>query len=182
MKGRSSPIGLSFASNYQINIMDVIIESPKGSHEKYKYDANHRLFRLHKVLPGGFAFPFDFGFIPGTMGEDGDPLDVLALSEFTGFPGCVMDCRLIGCIQVQQGIGKKMIRNDRFLVVPEQSKVFENAISIEDIPSTLIMEIETFFTSYIQAEGKEIKLLGNLNAAQAVHHLAKTPHGQTLAS
>lgn len=148
--------------------MDIVIETPKGSRIKYKYDENHRLFRLKKILPEGLVFPFDFGFIPGTKGEDGDPIDVLVISEFQGFPGCLMDCRILGCIQAEQSSGGKKIRNDRFLAVPEQSGVFENAISIEDIPSTIITQIGDFFINYMKGEGKKLDLLGNLNAAQAI--------------
>lgn len=148
--------------------MDIIIETPRGSGIKYKYEERFQLFRLLKPLPSGFVFPFDFGFIPGTRGEDSDPFDVLSISEFTGFPGCIMDCRIIGCLEVEQTAGKKTISNDRYLAVPEQSRVFENAISIEDIPSTIIMEIESFFVGYIKAEGKDIKITRRLNAAQAM--------------
>jgi inorganic pyrophosphatase len=148
--------------------MDIIIETPKGSRIKYKYDETFRLFRLKKILPAGLTFPFDFGFFPGTKGQDGDPIDVLAISEFQGFPGCIMDCRVIGCIQAEQSKEGEMIRNDRFLAVPEQSGVFENAISIEDIPSTVISEIESFFVNYMREEEKAFNLLGNLNAAQAM--------------
>ncbi|MEO5563220.1 MAG: inorganic diphosphatase [Chitinophagaceae bacterium] len=151
--------------------MDIVIETPKGSRIKYKYDENHKLFRLKKILPAGLVFPFDFGFIPGTKGEDGDPIDILIISEFQGFPGCLMDCRIIGCIQVEQTFEGKTIRNDRFLGVPEKSAVFENAISIEDIPSTIITQIEAFFVNYMEGEGKSILLLGNLNASQAIHEL-----------
>lgn len=154
--------------------MDIIIETPKGSRIKYKYDENFSLFRLNKILPAGLVFPFDFGFLPGTKGEDGDPIDVLVISEFQGFPGCMMDCRIIGCIQVEQVKGGEMLRNDRFLAVPEQSSVFENAISIEDIPSTLITEIEAFFSNYMKGEGIEFHLLGNINAAQAMAALNLT--------
>jgi len=155
--------------------MDIIIETPKGSSEKYKYDEALRLFRLHKTLPAGLVFPFDFGFIPGTQGDDGDPLDVLVISEFRGFPGCIMDCRIIGCIEAEQFQEGTKLRNDRFLAVPEQSRVFENAISIEDIPFTLITEIESFFVNYMHGEGKEFHLLGNLNASQAISLLNKVP-------
>lgn len=148
--------------------MDIIIETPKGSTVKYKYDEAHRLFRLKKTLPAGMVFPFDFGFIPATKGQDGDPLDVMALSEFQSFPGCLMDCRIVGCIQAEQSKGEEKIRNDRFLAVPEQSVVFENVISIEDIPSTIIAEIESFFINYLKSEGKELQLPGNLNASQAI--------------
>lgn len=86
--------------------MNLIIETPKGSSEKYDYDTQHHLFKLHKILPAGMVFPFDFGFIPGTKGEDGDPLDVLVISEFESFPGIMIDCRIIGCIKAKQ-IDKK---------------------------------------------------------------------------
>lgn len=153
--------------------MDIIIETPKGSAVKYKYDEDRRLFRFKKTLPAGMVFPFDFGFIPGTRGDDGDPIDVMVLSEFQGFPGCIMDCRIVGCIQAEQSAGDEKVRNDRFLAVIEQSGVFENVISIEDIPSTIISEIESFFINYLKGEGKELKLLGNLNAAQAIILLNK---------
>ena len=157
--------------------MDIIIETPKGSSEKYKYDEVLRLFRLHKTLPAGLVFPFDFGFIPGTQGDDGDPLDVLVISEFQTFPGCIMDCRLVGCIEAEQFQEGAKLRNDRFLAVPEQSRVFENAISIEDIPSTLIIEIESFFINYMHGQGKEIHLIGNLNASQAISLLSNVRSG-----
>ena len=153
--------------------MNVIIETPKGSSEKYKYDENFRLFRLEKSLPAGLVFPFDFGFIHGTKGADGDPLDVLVISEFKSFPGCILDCRIVGCIEGDQLQDNITYRSDRFLAVPEQSIVFENVISIEDIPSTLVTEIESFFVNYMHGEGKALQLLGNLNASQAISLLSK---------
>jgi inorganic pyrophosphatase len=154
--------------------MDIIIETPKGSPVKYKFDERYRLFRLKKNLSASLVFPYDFGFIPDTKGEDGDPIDVLVISEFPGFPGCIMDCRIVGCIRAEQRSGDEMIQNDRFIAIPEQSAVFENVISIEDIPSTVIAEIESFFVNYMTAEGKEIHLQGNLNAAQAMAMLRVT--------
>lgn len=153
--------------------MNVVIETPKGSSEKYKYDETFRLFRLEKTLPAGLVFPFDFGFIHGTKGDDGEPLDVLVISEFKSFPGCIMDCRIVGCIEGDQRIEATTFRSDRFLAVPEQSIVFENVISIEDIPSTLITEIESFFVNYMHGEGKELNLMENLNASQAISLLSK---------
>lgn len=153
--------------------MNVIIETPKGSSEKYKYDENFRLFRLENTLPAGLVFPFDFGFIHGTKGDDGEPLDVLVISEFKSFPGCLMDCRIIGCIEGDQSQVATKYRSDRFLAVPEQSSVFENVISIEDVPSTLLSEIESFFINYMHGEGKELHLLGNLNASQAISLLTR---------
>ena len=151
--------------------MNIIIETPKGSREKFKYDQELHLFRLHKTLAAGLSFPFDFGFIPGTKGEDGDPIDAMVISEFNSFPGCVMDCRIIGCLKAEQSKNDKTIRNDRYLAVPEQTIVFENTLSIEDLTPTLLLEIETFLSTYMQLEGKEFMLLGKLNAEEAGYML-----------
>ena len=151
--------------------MDIIIETPNGSREKYKFDEGLQLFRLHKTLPAGLSFPTDFGFIPGTKGEDGDPLDVMVISEFKSFPGCVMDCRMIGCLRAAQVRQEKTIRNDRFLAIPEQTVVFENVLSLEELPPTLLMEIESFLTTCMQLEGKEFMFLGKLNAAETAAFL-----------
>jgi inorganic pyrophosphatase len=153
--------------------MDIIIETPKGSRQKYTYDKEVKLFRLKKVLPPGLVFPFDFGFIPGTQGEDGDPLDVLVLSEYQGFPGCVMDVRLAGCLQATQTTGKKPIRNDRFIGILEQSTIYDRIMSIEELPATLIDSIKLFFSTYLQAEGKSIQWGTDLNALLAMEKIGK---------
>src|SRR5436190_20703711 len=107
--------------------IDIIIETPKGSAEKYDYDPDLHLFKLKKILPEGMVFPYDFGFIPGTKGEDGDPLDIIVISEFHSFPGCIIKGKIIGGIKAEQSEKKrsdKMIRNDRFIAVPKVSKMF----------------------------------------------------------
>src|ERR1700743_868113 len=96
-----------------------MIESPKGTNQKFEFDPVQQRFRLSKILPAGLMFPFDFGMIPGTNGEDGDPLDMIVLDENGTFPGCLVECRLIGALQAEQTErdGRTM-RNDRFLGVP----------------------------------------------------------------
>ena len=98
-------------------------------------------------------------------------MDVMVISEYQGFPGCIMDCRIIGCMQVEQSAGKEKIRNDRYIGILEQSNLYEQITSIEQLPVQLMTEIELFFKNYIQAEGKEIKFLGQLNALQAMTQL-----------
>jgi len=154
--------------------MDVIIETPRGSAVKYKYEEEYNLFRLLRRLPAGLAFPYDFGFFPNTRGEDGDPVDVMVISEFTAFTGCVMDCRVIGCLEVEQKKGSKLIRNDRFLAVPELSEQYEQVISISDVPEALVSGIETFFKTYMEREGKEFRMGTRLNAALAMRNLGSS--------
>ena len=124
--------------------IEVVIETPKGSSQKYDYDPKTRLFKLKKILPQGMSFPFDFGFIPGTKGEDGDPLDVIVISEFPAFSGCLMDCRIIGGFKAKQSKeagSTKRIRNDRFIAIPQCSLFFEKIETVKDLPEKIIREL-----------------------------------------
>src|SRR4051812_40559441 len=84
------------------NCIHAIIETPHGSRNKYKYDKELDFFKLKKILPSGTSFPLDFGFIPYTEGEDGDPLDVLVITDFPTHPGCMVECRVIGILEAEQ--------------------------------------------------------------------------------
>src|SRR5260370_27297860 len=109
----ADPSVLSPRDKEDKQLFQVVIETPKGSSNKYACDPDHRVFELKKVLPAGMAFPYDFGFLPSTKGGDGDPLDVLVLMDETAFPGGVLKCRVIGVIEREQGNKKKKERNDR---------------------------------------------------------------------
>src|SRR6188768_486559 len=92
--------GASPSANQQT--INVVIETPRGSRNKFHFDEKLRQFSLKKVLPAGSAFPYDFGFIRGTKAEDGDPLDVLVLMDESAFPGCQVESRLVGVIEAEQ--------------------------------------------------------------------------------
>jgi inorganic pyrophosphatase len=146
----------------------VIIESPKGCGHKYDYDPDMKLFKLMKVLPAGMVFPFDFGFIPNTKGEDGDPLDVIVISEIKSFPGCCMDCRLIGAIKANQTEEDgETVRNDRFLAIPEVSQLFQNIQSTDQLPDGIIKQIENFFKNYNEEAGKKFEVIETVGAEEA---------------
>lgn len=145
----------------------VIVETPKGSAQKYDYDKKNKWFKLRKIMPAGMVFPFDFGFIPNTKGEDGDPLDIIVISELKSFPGCAMDCRVIGGICAKQTEEDKTVRNDRFLAIPEASQMFAEAKSIDDLPKEIIEQLENFFINYNEEEGKKFKPLKIINAKEA---------------
>src|SRR4051794_33647589 len=100
-------------------VVDVVIDTPKGSRNKYKYDPELRAFRLAHVLPAGSVFPYDFGSISGTRAADGDPLDVLVLNDEASFVGCVMSVRLLGGIAAKQTEKGRRVRNDRLIGVAE---------------------------------------------------------------
>src|SRR5689334_25279777 len=103
--------------------INVIVETPKGSHFKYKYDPESKNFIVYKALPEGLTFPYDFGFIPKTKGEDGDPLDILVFSEYSFLHKTTLACKILGAIKAEQSKDEnkkqKLIRNDRILVTPE---------------------------------------------------------------
>jgi inorganic pyrophosphatase len=147
---------------------DVVIETPKGSAQKYDYDPSSHFFRLKKNLPEGMVFPYDFGFIPGTKAADGDPLDAIVISEFRLFPGCIIRCRIIGAIaakQSEKNKSKKMIRNDRVLAIPDCSVIFDKMKTIKDLPKTFLPELENFFVGYNKIKGKKFKVIKELGVA-----------------
>jgi inorganic pyrophosphatase len=146
---------------------NIIIETPKGSPQKYKLDKKSGYFLLKKILPAGMMFPFDFGFIPGTKGDDKDPLDAFVISEFKSFPGCLIKCRLIGAILAEQSDKKETVRNDRYFFIPELSKQFSNVKTIRDMESREREEIEIFFTQYNKVEGKEFKIIKMVDPPKA---------------
>jgi inorganic pyrophosphatase len=156
--------------------IDVIIETPRGSVEKYDYVPNTPFFRMKKILPAGMVFPYDFGFIPKTKGEDGDPLDVIVISEFNSFPGVIMKCRIIGGIKAEQSEDKekkKMIRNDRFLAIPKCSNIFQNIEKMDELPKQITDQLEAFFTEYNKLEGKKFKALEKLGPREAQRLILK---------
>ncbi len=140
--------------------VNVIIETPKGSRNKYAYDGELAVFTLGGVLPAGAVFPFDFGFVPSTLGEDGDPLDVLLLLDESVPPGCLVKARLIGAIEAKQTEpdGKQM-RNDRLLAVALHAHTHQHIKSLEDLRDKLLDEIEAFFSDYHRQRGGRFKPL-----------------------
>src|SRR5215475_14505888 len=147
--------------------LNVVIDTPKGSRNKYKFDELHGQWRLSKVLPQGMAFPYDFGFIPSTRGEDGDPIDVLVLMDEPAFPGCVVSARLIGVLEAEQTEGGKTVRNDRLVAVVETPYNPAEFRSLEEVDRRRLDEIEHFFVSYNQMEGRQFKPLDRRGADHA---------------
>src|SRR5687768_2460693 len=120
----------------------VVIETPKASHNKYRYDDTLGLFLLDGVLPEGMSFPYDFGFLPGTRGDDGDPLDVLLLMDQPAFCGCVVPSRLIGVIEAEQTERDGTCgRNDRIVAVPVKSRVHGETRGLGDLDAQRVREI-----------------------------------------
>lgn len=140
--------------------VQVIIETPAGSRNKFSFDPDQGIFALKKVLPAGMTFPYDFGFLPQTLAPDGDPIDVLLLMDQPAFPGISVWARLIGVIEGEQIDGKTKIRNDRLVAVAEANHVYAKVKRLSDLPGRWIKELEDFFVNYHRLEGKRYRLLG----------------------
>jgi len=153
--------------------VQVVIETPKGSRNKYAWDREQQIFALKKVLPEGMAFPYDFGFIPSTEGDDGDPIDVLLLMDQPVFTGCLVKARLIGVIEGKQTEKGKSERNDRLFAVAESSHTHSNINSINDLNKDLLKELEKFLVNYHLNDGAEFKVLARKGPSAAVTCLEK---------
>src|ERR1700761_6276236 len=113
-------------------LLQVIVETLKGSRNKFSFDVDQEIFSLKKVLPAGMVFPYDFGFLPKTLAPDGDPIDVLLLMDEPAYPGCAVRARLIGVIEGEQLDGKKKVRNDRLVAVSEANHMYANVRKLKD--------------------------------------------------
>jgi inorganic pyrophosphatase len=141
------------------DIFKVIIETPKGSRNKFAFDPDEKTFALKKVLPAGMVFPYDFGFVPSTLAEDGDPIDVLVLMDEPAFPGCVVKVRLIGVIEGEQGNGKKTERNDRLVAVEVANHQWKHVDHLDQLGKQFVKELGQFFVNYHELTGKEYRVL-----------------------
>jgi inorganic pyrophosphatase len=141
--------------------VNAVIEAPRGSHIKFKYDEEQGLFVFEKLLPIGQSFPFDFGFVPSTLAEDGDPLDVLVLTEEPSFAGCLIHAQLRGVIEAEQTVNGETERNDRLIAVPLNTKSGEPVASLpEKVTMDFAREIAKFFIAYNELQEKDFKVLG----------------------
>jgi inorganic pyrophosphatase len=147
--------------------LNVIIDTPKGSRNKFSWDEKRELFELSGMLPTGAVFPYDFGFIPGTRGGDGDPLDVLVLMDEPAFTGCLVQARLLGVIEAEQTEKGETERNDRLIAVASKSPTSADLKSLSDLNAKLLEEIEHFFISYNEVKDKKFKPLGRYGPERA---------------
>lgn len=165
---QTKPFIKTLARQKESGDLHVIIDTPKGSRNKYKYDEDLGLFKLGGVLPAGAVFPFDFGYVPSTLGGDGDPLDVLLLLDEPAFVGCLVEARLIGVIEAEQTEKGETTRNDRLLAVAAASRAHKQARSLNSLNETLLDEIEHFFVSYNEIKNKVFKPLGRSGPQRAL--------------
>jgi len=156
-------------------LVQVIIETPAGSRNKFAYDPDQGIFALKKVLPAGMVFPYDFGFLPQTIAPDGDPIDVLLLMDEPAFPGCAVKSRLIGVIEGEQLDGKKKIRNDRLVAVADVNHMYANIRRAEGSSLQVARRGPEFLCELPRTEGKKYELLG-CKGQEVAFRLIKKAH------
>jgi inorganic pyrophosphatase len=140
--------------------IQAVVESPQGTRNKLKFDAERGTFRVSHVLPAGMSFPFDFGFIPGTRAPDGDPLDVLILMDAPAFPGCLVKVSLLGVVEAEQREHGKTVRNDRLIALAKGSTERGDPKRLRDLQPSLLDEIEAFFVEYNRLRDRTFTPLG----------------------
>jgi inorganic pyrophosphatase len=165
--GLANPTRLKPFDSDDKQMLRVVVETPKGSRNKFAFEPDEHIFELKKVLPSGMTFPYDFGFVPSTEADDGDPVDVLVLMDEPAFPGCALTCRPIGVIEGEQGEKKDKERNDRIVAVEQDAHSWADVKTIDDLGKQFVRELEEFFVNYHRLSGKQYRILGVKGPDQA---------------
>lgn len=137
-------------------VVDAFIEIPTGSQNKYEFDKEKGVFRLDRVLYSPMHYPTEYGYLEGTLAEDGDPLDILVLTTFPTFPGCVITSRVIGVLLMSDDKGQ----DEKLLAVPVDDPRFNEVKSLDDVAPHVLKEIEHFFQVYKDLENKKTTIEG----------------------
>jgi inorganic pyrophosphatase len=143
--------------------LDVIVEIPAGSRNKYEYDHERHLIRLDRRLFTATAYPADYGFVPDTLAQDGDPLDAMVLLADPTFPGCLVRVRVLGVFWMRDEAGA----DAKLLTVLEHDPNWDRAEDLGDLPGHLLSEIEHFFSIYKDLEPGKLSDVGGFEGAEA---------------
>jgi inorganic pyrophosphatase len=155
-------------------LIRVVVETPRGAAAKLAYDAKTHTFGYHRPLPVGTVYPYDWGFVPSTLGDDGDPLDGIVIHQAGSFPGVVIKCDLLGALHVKQkDPGGTIMRNDRFVFCPHKEDAPDEPVVADHVPSRLREEIEQFFLSSVLGTGKTVKFKGWQDAEEALRSIRR---------
>ena len=144
--------------------IEVMVEIPKGSRNKYEFDKKNKVIRFDRMLFSAVHYPSDYGFIPNTLALDGDPLDALILVWEPTFPGCVIEASPIGIFVMQDEKG----RDEKILCVPVGDPLWNHIKNLSEVPPHLLKEIEHFFSVYKDLEKKKVGIEGWKNKKEAL--------------
>ena len=155
------------------NCLYAVVETPRGSRAKLEFDPKLRAFTLAKPLLTGLTYPYDWGFIPSTEAEDGDPVDALIIHDAATYPGLVLRCKAIGILEILEMKKAKKERNDRIFVVPERSPFEADLTDIRHLPKRALKELEGFFEATNALEHKKLEFLGWHGPSKAIRVIKK---------
>jgi inorganic pyrophosphatase len=156
-------------------LVNAVVEIPAGGVNKYEYDKKLGVFRLDRPLYSPVHYPGDYGFIPSSLAEDGDPLDIIILAEQPTFTGCLVEARPVGLLEMlDQGV-----KDEKVLAVSSVNPRFAEVHDYEDLYSHVLREIEHFFSIYKDLEGKRTKMMG-WNAAETARQVIMASHQRYL--
>jgi inorganic pyrophosphatase len=147
-----------------------VIEIPQGSRNKYELDKPTGLIKLDRVLYSAVHYPAEYGFIPRTLHDDGDPMDILVLLKEETFPGCMIDARPIGVLHMLD----RGEPDDKILAVPLHDPYSQEYFDIADIPQHLLKEVAQFFVSYKELEGKKVEIVGWGKSEEAMRLIVRS--------
>ena len=145
-----------------------VVETPRGSRAKLKFEPKLRAFTLSKPLLAGLTYPYDWGFIPSTKAPDGDPLDVLVIHDAATYPGLVLTCKVIGVLEAEQTKKGKRERNDRLFAVPDRAPFEGDLKDVRRLPKRATEELEKFFQATDALEPEDLRFLGWHGPSRAV--------------
>ena len=136
--------------------VSAVVEIPQGSRSKFEVDKTSGLIKLDRLLYGSMHYPVNYGIIPRSLGEDGDPLDILVMTQAELFPGCLIDARVIGVMHMlDQGVV-----DDKIIAVASKDVTLSHIQKIDDLPPTYRVELDHFFEHYSELEGKKVTISG----------------------
>lgn len=150
--------------------VQMVVETPRGSGIKYKFDEGQGIFTVSRSLSAGVSYPFDWGFVPGTRSEDGDAVDALCLHAQASFPGAVLPCRCLALVSVDQMSSKGRVANPRLILAPDWEGA--NALEVDcTLSERAKAELERFFLNATLFTAKDVRILGWHDAAAAESYL-----------
>ncbi len=165
----------TFASN---DVFHVVVESPRGSVVKLKYEPKWGTLSVSRPLPLGVIYPFDWGFVPSTQAADGDPLDAMLLWDVASYPGVVVPCRAVAVLRVEQNRTNhnpsERIRNDRIMAIPVEARREHAITDVSGLPERVRDELEQFAVAATALEGKDVRVIGWGDAAAALNLLQES--------
>jgi inorganic pyrophosphatase len=166
---------LSHELDRESGICLAIIETPKGKRGKFSFDPDTGLFCFKKLLPEGMSFPLDFGFVPSTLCDDGDPIDVMVLCDEPSFVGALFRVRLIGVLEAEEreAGAEKLERNDRLIAIPTVSHLYAHIRSASELERPFIDHLSDFWVHKAKLEGASFNILGVKDAPAAITRVVK---------